>query len=191
MSLNLLFFFTVFTRICKDTCLAAGASVAAVAGVPEGCPLAPPASRRHPRLLPREGPLREGRGDQRQHPSDAAPGSRVSGSRIPAPQSSAGYRHPAAPAGRMKPEPGTDSGEDRKIVHVGRWLGRPSSSQEPRLRRPLRLVMDGVYPFFGADLLLRFRMSLTQVKAATVVGKPRVGIARQTACLISFCDAPA
>src|SRR3990172_4867457 len=76
-------------------------------------------------------------------------------------------------------------------MHLGKWLGLPSSSQEPRLRRPLRLVMDGVYPFLVADLPLRFRTSPTQVKAATVVGRPRVGIASRTACLISCGDAPA
>lgn len=42
--------------------LAARPSMATLAGLPAGGPAPPPASRRHPRRLPREGALRRGRG---------------------------------------------------------------------------------------------------------------------------------
>jgi len=57
--------------------LAARLAVAAAAGVPEAERAADPAPRRHLELLPREGPVREGRSDQRQHPGDAPPGPRL------------------------------------------------------------------------------------------------------------------
>src|SRR5262249_21488515 len=95
--------------------VAAGPALAAAAGFPEARLPADAASGRDPELLPREGPLRKGRGDQREHPGYAAPGARLSGSRVPAPQGPAGHCDPPSPPGRMKPERITDCGADREI----------------------------------------------------------------------------
>jgi hypothetical protein len=55
------------------TALDARVALAAAAGLRQGGPAPPPASRRYPRLLSREGSLWSGRGDQREHPGHERP----------------------------------------------------------------------------------------------------------------------
>jgi len=93
--------------------LAPRSPLAAAAGLPEARPNVDAPSGRHLELLPREGPLRESRSDQRQHPCDAASGPGLPGPRIPPPQSPEGHRQPPPPSNRMNTGPATDSGEDR------------------------------------------------------------------------------
>src|SRR5712691_941983 len=93
--------------------LAPGAPVATVAGLPEARPNVDAASGRYPELLPREGPLRESRSDQRQHPRDAAAGPGLPGSRVFPAQGLEGHRDAPSSSDRMNTGPATDSGEDR------------------------------------------------------------------------------
>jgi hypothetical protein len=66
--------------------------------------------------LPREGPLREGRGHQRQHPCDAAPRPGLPGPRVPPPQGPEGNSFAPPPSDRMNTGPATDSGEERDYI---------------------------------------------------------------------------
>ncbi len=96
--------------------LGPGAALATAPGLRQSRPTPQPSPRRHPCLLSCQGPVREGRGDQRQHPRDDPPWAGISRPRVPASQSSEGHRRAStAPAHRMNIEPITDSVREREI----------------------------------------------------------------------------
>src|SRR5262249_51214968 len=88
----------------------------AVAGLPKARRPVDAPSDRDPELLSREGSLRQSGSDQRQHPRDAQAGSRVSRSRVPAPQSPQGHRDAPSSSHRMNTGAGTVSGEERTLL---------------------------------------------------------------------------